>query len=91
MKVILELEADKDKYTATLNDGTILKSDDTGSHALRALWLKILDAKIYTGDNDELDIYCGEEYSPEWPLSIAGILKIEEDFSRDMYYEVIDW
>lgn len=90
MKVSIEITADKNRFYAIIN-GVEFTSKNTSEASLVKLWLEILKAKVYPGNDEELDIYCAEEYYPEWPLSIADILDIRQKFSRDMYFEAIDW
>ena len=97
MKINIEISADRDRYYAKIS-GKELRSEDATEDSLRKLWLEILCTKAYTENDqvcDELqekhDFYCAEEYYPDWPLSIAGILDIQRKTSNDGYYHSIDW
>jgi len=90
MKVNVEIEADKDRYTAKIN-GCSLRSEGNSPAALEKLWMEILKVEVYPGNDEDLDVYCAEEFDPDWPLSAADILDIQQQFSSDGYYTSIDW
>jgi hypothetical protein len=75
MKVIIELEADKDRHYAKIN-GTTITSNGNTPEDLSRLWARILNQKVYAGNDETLEIYCAEEYYPEWPRNLLcrGIL-----------------
>ena len=82
MKIEIELNAERTCFTAKIGT-SLLRSENRTPEVLKKLWMEILEAEVIDGNNEEMGIFYDEEYSPEWPMSIARGMAIEVMQAKD--------